>query len=98
MYVDNLIGPDTVNTLPESTMAAFEDHGTLARTIDVDLAASEHHMRALATVGVDMDDVGRTLEREGIAAFQASFTHVLGTLEAKSRAGSQVRSQSPSRG
>jgi transaldolase len=98
LYVDSLIGPDTVNTLPESTMAAFEDHGTLARTIDVDLAASEHHMGALATVGVDMDDVGRTLEREGIAAFQASFTHVLGTLEAKSRAGSQVRSQSPSRG
>jgi hypothetical protein len=45
-----------------------------------------------------MDDVGQTLERQGIAAFQASFTHVLGTLEAKSRAGSQARSQAPSRG
>jgi transaldolase len=97
LYVDSLIGPDTVNTLPESTMAAFEDHGTLARTIDVDLAASEHHMGALATVGVDMDDVGRTLEREGIAAFRASFAHVLGTLSEKAKAAPRapVRASSP---
>ena len=83
LYVDSLIGPDTVNTLPESTLQAFEDHGTLARTIDVEIAAAEQVMRALARAGVDMDDVGHTLEREGIAAFQASFTHVLGTLDAK---------------
>jgi transaldolase len=97
LYVDSLIGPDTVNTLPESTMAAFEDHGTLARTIDVDLAASEHHMGALATAGVDMDDVGRTLEREGIAAFRASFAHVLGTLSEKAKAAPRapVRASSP---
>jgi transaldolase len=83
LYVDSLIGPDTVNTLPESTLRAFEDHGTLARMIDVEVSDAREVMRRLAGLGVDMDDVGRTLEREGIAAFQASFDHVLGSLEAK---------------
>ena len=55
-------------------------------------------MRALARTGVDLDDVGHTLEREGIAAFQASFTHVLGTLEAKSHARIAGPSHAPSRG
>jgi transaldolase len=82
-YVDSLIGPDTVNTLPERTLQAFEDHGTLARMIDVGVEAAELVMHALARTGVDMDDVGQTLEGEGIAAFQASLTHVLGTLDAK---------------
>ena len=98
LYVDSLIGPDTVNTLAESTMRAFEDHGRLARRIDVGLEVADLVLHSLARAGVDMDDVGHTLEREGIDAFEASFTHVLGTLEAKSRAGSQVRSQAPSRG
>jgi len=83
LYVDNLIGPDTVNTLPENTMKAFEDHGTLARTIDRDLAGANDVMHALARAGIDMDDVGRTLENQGIAAFQASFAHVLATLGSK---------------
>ena len=86
VYVDQLIGPDTVNTLPENTIRAFEDHGTLARTIDVNVADAEHVMQAVAMAGVDMDAVGRTLESEGIAAFQESFTHVLGTLAAKRHA------------
>ena len=98
LYVDNLIGPDTVNTLPESTLQAFEDHGTLARMIDVDIAAAEHDMRALARTGVDLDDVGSTLEREGIDAFQASFTHVLGTLSGKLRAAPRAPLRAPSRG
>ena len=70
--------------MAESTLEAFEDHGTLARTIDVDVAKAEELMHAMARVGVDMDDVGSTLENEGIAAFEASFAHVLATLEAKS--------------
>lgn len=86
LYVDDLIGPDTVNTLPESTLAAFEDHGTLARTIDTDTALADHVMRSLAMVGIDMDDVGHTLEDEGIAAFHASFAHVLDALRAKAHA------------
>jgi transaldolase len=90
LYVDSLIGPDTVNTLPESTLQAFEDHGTLARMIDVEVSEAREVMRRLAHLVVDMEDVGHTLEREGIAAFQASFDHVLGRLEAKTRAPARV--------
>lgn len=86
LYVDQLIGPDTVNTLPEDTIRAFEAHGTLARTIDVDVDVAERVMKAIAGAGVDMEDVGQLLENDGIAAFQESFTHVLGTLAAKCQA------------
>ncbi len=85
LYVDGLIGPDTVNTLPETTIAAFEDHGTVARTIDRGVDAAAATMRALAEVGVDMDDVGRVLEDQGVAAFHESFVHVLDALQDKAR-------------
>jgi len=85
-YVDELIGPDTVSTLPENTMHAFEDHGTVARTVDTGLENADDVMRGLAAVGVDMDDVGRTLEDQGIAAFGASFAHVVDTLATKREA------------
>ena len=71
LYVDELIGPDTVNTLPEATIAAFEDHGTLARTIDTGVEEAAEVMRRLAAVGIDMDDVGLTLEDNGVASFHA---------------------------
>ncbi len=82
-YVDELIGTDTVTTLPESTIAAFNDHGTLARTIDSGVDEAAEVMRRLATVGVDMDDVGLTLEKQGIAGFHASHQQVLAVLAAK---------------
>jgi transaldolase len=85
LYVDRLIGPDTVNTLPETTIAAFEDHGTLARTLDTGVDHAEAVMDRLAEVGVDMDDVGRTLEDQGVASFHQSFAHVLQALEHKAR-------------
>lgn len=91
LYIDDLIGPETVNTLAESTMQAFEDHGTLARTIDTDVAGAEETLHALATTGIDMDDIGHTLENKGVAAFQVSYTHVLGTLGAKAHARSDGR-------
>ena len=81
LYVDSLIGPDTVNTLPEPTIAHFEDHGTLARTIDVDVDEADETMRRLAALGVDMDDVGLTLENQGVASFHESFQDVLAALE-----------------
>lgn len=84
-YVDDLIGPDTVNTLPEATISAFEDHGTLARTLDIGVAQADAVMRQLAATGVDMDDVGRTLEQEGVASFVKSFGEVLAGLDAKAR-------------
>ena len=86
LYVDNLIGPESVNTLPETTMAAFEDHGTLERTIDRRLAEAEECLRDLASVGIDMDAVGDKLETEGVATFDKSFTGVLEVLAAKATA------------
>jgi transaldolase len=85
LYVDRLIGPHTVNTLPEATIAAFEDHGTVVRTIDTDLADAADVMDRLAAVGVDMDDVGHTLEEQGVASFHESFAHVLDALDTKAR-------------
>jgi transaldolase len=85
LYVDSLIGPGTVNTLPEPTIAAFEDHGTIARTIDSGVDHADAVMDRLAEAGVDMDDVGRTLEDQGVAGFHQSFAHVLQTLETKTR-------------
>ena len=85
LYVDELIGPDTVNTLPESAIDAFEDHGTLARTLDSRLEEATEVMRRLAAVGIDMDDVGLTLEDNGVAGFHKSLQHVLASLHAKAR-------------
>jgi len=84
-YVDELIGPDTVNTLPEITIAAFSDHGTLARTIDTGVDEAAATMRRLAAIGIDMDDVGLHLEDAGVAAFHASHREVLAALAAKVR-------------
>jgi transaldolase len=84
LYVDELIGPDTVNTLPEATIEAFEDHGALARTIDRDLDESRAVLAKLAEIGVDIADVTQVLEDEGVTAFSKSFDELLGTLTEKS--------------
>jgi len=83
LYVDELIGPDTVDTLPDATLEAFEDHGTLARTVDAGVDEARRAWAALAEVGVDMDDVAAQLEREGVAAFQKSFDELIGVLGTK---------------
>jgi transaldolase len=85
LYVDNLIGPDTVNTLPEKTIALFEDHGTVAKTLDQDVENAETTLDRLVDVGIDMEDVGVTLEEQGVLGFHNSFSHVLNTLDAKAR-------------
>lgn len=85
LYVDSLVGSDTVNTLPETTISAFEDHGRLARTIDTDVEDAREVMRQLDAVGIDMDDVGLTLEDQGVASFHQSFQDVLGELGTKAR-------------
>jgi len=82
LYVDSLIGPDTVTTLPEDTIDRYEDHGTLARTVDVDVDEADETMRHLDALGIDMEAVGATLERQGVAAFHQSFQQVLRDLEA----------------
>jgi transaldolase len=83
LYVDGLIGHDTINTLPEATITAFEDHGTVARTIDEAAADAERVLERLDAIGVNMTDVGRTLEEEGAASFSKSFDDLVETLESK---------------
>lgn len=84
LYVDTLIAPNTVNTMPESTIDAFETQGTVARTADVDLAGARQVLEDLAAVGVDLDDVTRLLEDEGVASFEKAFDELISSLEAKS--------------
>jgi transaldolase len=83
LYVDELIGPHTVNTLPDDTLAAFADHGTLDRRIDAELHDAQASWAGLADVGVDMDAVAAQLEREGVNSFQKSFDELLAALETK---------------
>ena len=83
LYVDSLIGPDTVNTLPDATLEAFLDHGTVARTVDTADDDALRTLDELADVGVDLDDVTQLLEKEGVEAFEASYDDLLSTLGEK---------------
>jgi transaldolase len=69
--------------MPEATLEAFDDHGTVARTVDADFAAAQDVVDRVSAVGVDLDDVARVLEDEGVAAFSKSFDELITTLEAK---------------
>jgi transaldolase len=89
MYVESLIGPDTITTVPPDTLTLFEDHGIVARTLD-DAGAPDaaHVMDALAAGGIDLHDVNRALEEEGIEKFARSFDKLLaGVAERRSANG-----------
>jgi transaldolase len=81
--VDTLIGPDTVNTMPEATLEAFGDHGTLARTLDRDPRSASTVLARLEEVGIDLADVSATLEDEGVHSFAKSFDELIQTLSDK---------------
>ncbi len=83
LYVDQLIGPNSVNTLPEQTLLAFEDHGAVERTIDRDVPTSLEFLDQLRTLGIQLDEVAENLERDGIASFAQSFDHLLEALRTK---------------
>ena len=85
-YVDTLIGPDTVNTMPDGTIADFLDHGTVARTVDTAVDEARAHLDRLAEVGIDMADVAQVLENEGVASFSASFDELMQLLSDKAGA------------
>lgn len=80
LYVDQLIGPDTVNTLPDATLEAFTDHGTMARTVDADPDAAQAVLDRATDVGVDLEAVADRLEDEGVSAFVKSFDDLLESL------------------
>lgn len=77
LYVDNLIGPDTVNTMPSKTIEAFLDHGVTSRTVDSGYAEAHKVMSDLAAAGIDFKAVTDQLEAEGIASFVKSFESLL---------------------
>jgi transaldolase len=83
MYVEELIGPDTVDTMPPATIDAFKDHGVVARTVDKRLSAAEGLLKEIEGVGISMRQVTEKLLIDGIASFQKSFDELLAGLEAK---------------
>jgi transaldolase len=83
MYVEELIGPETVNTMPKETIEAFQDHGVVADTLERDVDAARRLLDELAAVGIDYDDVVDTLEREGVEKFSDSFHELLDGIRAK---------------
>ncbi|MHB1468119.1 MAG: transaldolase [Solirubrobacteraceae bacterium] len=83
LYVDELIGPETVNTMPEETIVAYEDHGKPRLSLREDLAGARALIGKLANAGVDYDDVTQALEREGVEKFAKSFDDLLGGIAEK---------------
>ena len=83
LYVEELIGPETVNTMPEETIEAFQDHGRVAPTLEQGLDEAERIFAELGTAGVDYDDVVRVLEEEGVEKFADSFSELLDGIRAK---------------
>jgi transaldolase len=83
LYVDELIGPETVNTLPPETVKAFLDHGCAAETLTRDLEGARRQIQRLAELGIDFAAVTRRLQEEGVAAFAKPFQALLDSLAAK---------------
>ena len=83
LYVEELIGPGTVNTMPRETIEAFQDHGEVALTLEQGIDEAKQVFEQVAAAGVDYDDVTDTLEREGVQKFIDSFTELLGGIDAK---------------
>lgn len=83
LYVEELIGPETVNTMPEETIQAFQDHGEVAETLTQDVDEAKRVFEQLAEVGVDYDDVVAVLEKEGVEKFIDSFTELIDGIKSK---------------
>jgi transaldolase len=86
MYVEELIGPHSVNTMPPATVDAFRDHGEVKRTVDQDVAAAERVISDLAQLGISIDDVTQKLLVDGLASFQKSFDTLIAGLAKKTKA------------
>jgi len=83
LYVENLVGTDTVNTVPPDTLDVFLDHGTVRATLHADDNEAQGVLNQLAAVGVNLDEVTAKLEREGVNKFAQSYTAVLQALDAR---------------
>jgi transaldolase len=83
LYVENLIGPHTVNTLPLKTIHAALDHAVLARTVDRDVDEARRQIAALAELGVDFDKITADLQTAGVRAFADDFHKLLDTIASR---------------
>ena len=83
LYVEELVGPNTVNTMPRETIEAVQDHGAISRTLDQNVDDAKRTMEQFAQAGIDYDDVVAVLEREGVDKFAASFRELLDGVAAK---------------
>jgi transaldolase len=86
LYVQALAAPDTVNTMPESTLLAFADHGEVGAPLARDGGDAEQLLARFAAAGVDVDALAEQLQQEGADAFVASWTQLLERISSKSRA------------
>ena len=84
IYVDHLIGPHTVNTLPPDSIDAVMDHGTVKRTVDQDLEEAKQQLHQLAELDIDIDRVTDELLDEGVASFSDSYRKLIENLQQKS--------------
>lgn len=85
LYVEELIGPETVNTVPPKTIDAFRDHGEVRATLGEDFGLANERLAALASLGIDLDAVTERLQREGVASFAESFDSLLAAIETERR-------------
>lgn len=83
LYVDELIGKNTVNTIPPATLAAFMDHGNLGETITKDVAQAQKDVDILATLNINLDEITATLQADGVKAFEDSFISLENSIAAK---------------
>jgi transaldolase len=83
LYVEQLVGPDTVNTLPPETLDAFLYHGEARRSLEIDIDVARRDLDTLKALGVDLDAITQELETEGVTAFRESWNKLLDTLKEK---------------
>jgi len=83
LYVDELIGPETVNTMPPNTIEAFRDHGRVANTLEANVDEAQAVLDELAALGIDLNDITEQLQVAGVASFSQSFDTLMETIAAK---------------
>ena len=91
LYVDSLIGADTVNTMPPATLQAFKQQGTIANSLEEDIEKAEGQFQLLIDEGVDMTEIMNMLESDGVLAFEKSFLRLLASIESKTTELKQIK-------
>jgi transaldolase len=95
LYVENLTAPDVINTMPDATLRAFADHGSVTHALDIEPGEAADTLRRANDAGIDLDAITAQLEREGVRSFCDSYRQLLGCIEAKA-ARSRTRSRAAS--